>query len=257
MNKYSEIIKKLINKLNFKIESKNSWYKRNEHSVAEMSQKELETVKKISNFSMTTPANHWAIIQSIKHISENNLAGDLVECGIFKGGNIILFKILADQMNLKKKIYAYDTFEGMPQPGEKDFDLKNISAQKHFKEYSDKNIKWCYSSLDEVISNINSFDKEYLKDILLIKGKVEDTLNYEKNLPEKISLLRLDTDFYDSTRIELEILYPKLVPGGILIIDDYGHWKGSKRAVDEYFDLSKKFFWFHRIDYASRLLIKK
>lgn len=103
MNKYSEIIKKLINKLNFKIESKNSWYKRNEHSVAEMSQKELEIVKKISNFSMTTPANHWAIIQSIKHISENNLAGDLVECGIFKGGNIILFKILADQMNLKKK----------------------------------------------------------------------------------------------------------------------------------------------------------
>ncbi len=257
MNKYSEIIKKLINKFNFKIESKNSWYQRNEHRVAEMSQKELEIVKKISDLSMTTPANHWAIIQSIKHISLNKIPGDLVECGIFQGGNIILFKILADEMGLKKKIYGYDTFDGMPEPGEKDFDLKDISAHKHFKEYKDMNIKWCYSNLEEVRSNICSFDENYLKDILLIKGKVEESLNNEKNLPEKISLLRLDTDFYESTKIELEKLYPKLVSGGILIIDDYGHWKGSKKAVDEYFNLSKEFFWFHRIDYASRLLIKK
>ena len=78
----------------------------------------------------------------------------------------------------------------------------------------------------------------------------------KKNLPEKISLLRLDTDFYESTKIELEILFPKLQPGGVLIIDDYGHWKGSKKAVDEYFELEKNFYWFHRIDYASRLLIK-
>jgi O-methyltransferase len=66
--------------------------------------------------------------------------------------------------------------------------------------------------------------------------------------------LRLDTDFYSSTKIELEILYPRLVKGGVLIIDDYGSWEGSKRAVDEYFKNEK--VWLHYIDNDSRLLIK-
>ena len=70
MNKYSEILKKIINKFNFKIEHKNSWYKRNEHFIAEINDDELKIIKQISNYSMSTPANHWAIIQSIKHISQ-------------------------------------------------------------------------------------------------------------------------------------------------------------------------------------------
>ena len=257
MNKYSEIIKKLINKFNFKIEHKNSWYKRNEHLIAEISQIELDIIKSISNYSMSTPANHWAIIQSIKHISKNNIDGDFVECGVWKGGNIILFKLISDLLKLNKNIYAFDTFEGMPEPGEKDFDLKNIDAKKTFDKYKNKDIKWCYSTLDEVKSNIKSFNANYIETYNFVKGKVEETLNDEKNLPNKISLLRLDTDFFDSTKKELEVLFPKLVSGGVLIIDDYGHWKGAKKAVDQYFELDKNFLWLHRIDYASRLLIKK
>ena len=257
MNKYSEIIKKLINKFNFKIEHKNSWYKRNEHFIAEISQSEIDIIKSISNYSMSTPANHWAIIQSIKHISKNNIDGDFVECGVWKGGNIILFKLILDLLKLNKNIYAFDTFEGMPEPGEKDFDLKNIDAKKTFDKYKNKDIKWCYSTLDEVKSNIKSFNANYIETYNFVKGKVEETLNDEKNLPNKISLLRLDTDFFDSTKKELEVLFPKLVSGGVLIIDDYGHWKGAKKAVDQYFELDKNFLWLHRIDYASRLLIKK
>ena len=257
MNKYSEILKKFINKFNFKIEHKNSWYKRNEHLIAEISDDELKIIKQISNFSMSTPANHWAIIQSIKHISQNHIEGDIVESGVWKGGNLILFKIFLDKYNLKKKIFAFDTYEGMPHPGEKDFDLKNINAKKIYDDYNKKNIKWCYSTLEDVKSNINFFNRNYLKSFNFIKGKVENTLDLPENLPEKISLLRLDTDFFESTKKELEVLYPRLVPGGILIIDDYGHWKGSKKAVDEYFKLDNNFLWFHRIDYASRLLIKK
>ena len=74
------------------------------------------------------------------------------------------------------------------------------------------------------------------------------------NLPEKISLLRLDTDFYNSTKIELEILYPKLINDGFLIIDDYGHWKGSRKAVDDYFNNKKPFI--HIVDETCRLIIK-
>ena len=90
-----------------------------------------------------------------------------------------------------------------------------------------------------------------------VKGKVEQTLDSEKNIPKKISLLRLDTDFYESTKKEMEVLYPRLQNKGVLIIDDYGHWKGSKRAVDDYFKNDLNFKFFHRIDYASRLYIKE
>jgi len=257
MNKYREIIKNIINKFNFKIEHKNSWYKRNEHYIAEISNLELEILKNISYYSMSTPANHWAIIQSIKHIKENSIKGDLVECGVWRGGNLVLFKKLIDQYKLDKSIFAFDTFEGMPEPTGDDYDLKNIKAQQIYDNYKNKDIKWCYSTLEEVKKNILKFYPEINKSFKFIEGKVENTLKNPENLPNEISLLRLDTDFYESTKVELEILYPKLSQGGVLIIDDYGHWKGSKKAVDEYFNLENNFEWFHRIDYASRLYIKK
>ena len=75
----------------------------------------------------------------------------------------------------------------------------------------------------------------------------------EKNIPKKISILRLDTDFYESTKIELEILYARLETSGVLIIDDYGNYKGARKAVDEYFKI-KPFLIY--LDHTSRLLIK-
>tara|TARA_B100000242_G_scaffold289171_1_gene258556 strand:+ start:308 stop:1081 length:774 start_codon:yes stop_codon:yes gene_type:complete len=257
MNKISETIKNFLNKYNFKIEHANSWYKRNEHRIAEISSDELKILKDISNYSMSTPANHWAIIQSMKHIKENKIKGDLVECGVWRGGNLILFKKMIKKLNLEKKIFAFDTFEGMPEPSKNDYDLKNINAEKIYENYKKKDLKWCFSDINEVKKNINKFFKNEIECFNFIKGKVEETLKNEENLPENISLLRLDTDFYESTKKELEILYPRLNYGGVLIIDDYGHWKGSRKAVDEYFNLEKDFLWFHRIDYASRLFIKK
>ena len=104
---------------------------------------------------------------------------------------------------------------------------------------------------------MSKFDKNYQNNLVFVKGKVEQTLEDEKNIPKKISLLRLDTDFYESTKKEMEILYPRLQNKGVLIIDDYGHWKGSKKAVDDYFKNDLNFKFFHRIDYASRLYIKE
>lgn len=108
-------------------------------------------------------------------------------------------------------------------------------------------------SLEEVKKNI--IKNTNIDNILLIKGKVENTLKIQKNLPKKISILRLDTDFYESTKIELETLFPRLVKRGVLIIDDYGYWKGSKKAVDEYFGDYRPFL--HYVDHSCRLLIKK
>ena len=83
---------------------------------------------------------------------------------------------------------------------------------------------------------------------------MEKTLKIKKNLPKKISILRLDTDWYASTRVELDILFPLLQKNGILIIDDYGAWSGSKKAVDSYF--SKKNLTMFKIDISGRLIIK-
>ena len=87
--------------------------------------------------------------------------------------------------------------------------------------------------------------------IQFVSGMVEQTLLKQK--PEKVALLRLDTDWYESTKCELEQLFPRLVPGAVLIIDDYGHWDGCRRAVDEYFEQHQVRMLLNRIDYTARI----
>lgn len=89
---------------------------------------------------------------------------------------------------------------------------------------------------------------------IILKGKVEDTI--PNVLPDTISLLRLDTDWYESTKHELTYLYPKLTKKGILLIDDYGYWQGSKKAVDEYIEEEKLSIFLNRIDLSGRLAVK-
>jgi O-methyltransferase len=88
----------------------------------------------------------------------------------------------------------------------------------------------------------------------LVPGRVEETLAFD--LPDQIALLRLDTDWYESTKVSLEQLYPRLVPGGVLIIDDYGHWQGCRKAVDDYFYKTDQKILLQRIDYTGRIGIK-
>lgn len=195
---------------------------------------------------MTNFERMWALIQSFHHVKQESLIGDFVECGVWKGGNIILLKKLIEKFNLKKNIYGFDTFEGMVKPGFYDVNYKNKSANP-----IEIGIAMC--SLENVKKNI--IKNTNSDNIFLIKGKVENTLRNKNNLPKKISILRLDTDFYESTKIELEILFPRLVKGGILIVDDYGYWKGAQKAVDEYFGNYRQFL--HYVDHSCRLLIKK
>ena len=203
---------------------------------------------------MTGKKRMFLLTQAILHVKNKNLDGDFVECGVWKGGNILLFNLLKDFYKLKKTIFAYDTFTGMPSPHDIDVTYKGTSAQllmkKIIKKEGESNIH-CFSSLDLVKKNI--FKHSNLSNIRFIEGEVEKTLLFKKNLPKKISILRLDTDFYTSTKIELEILYPRLVSGGILIIDDYGYWRGCRQAVDEYFHNQK---WLHIVDQTCRYLIK-
>jgi hypothetical protein len=107
--------------------------------------------------------------------------------------------------------------------------------------------------LDEVRGNV--FSTGYPKDkIHFIEGKVENTIPL--NMPRKIALLRLDTDWYQSTKHELIHLFPLLQRNGVLIIDDYGHWEGARKAVDEYVSGNSICILLNRIDYTGRIAIR-
>jgi hypothetical protein len=149
----------------------------------------------------------------------------------------------------------YDTFEGMSEPGEEDKDP--IGGNAHdiwLKLKNEDKSGWCVSSLEEVKNNLLSTN--YPNSLLhYIVGMVENTI--QVNLPsENVSLLRLDTDWYMSTKHEMDYLFPRLVKNGILIIDDYGHWEGAKKAIDEYVNHHKIIMFLQKVDYTARIAIK-
>jgi O-methyltransferase len=229
--------------------------------IPEITESEKEMIATSLQYSMTNPERMWAIVQSMKYLVSKKIEGDVVECGVWKGGNILLFTLLLEFFNVKKPVWAYDTYEGMSLPTDNDVDFRGTHSKEllvkapRIAEEGTHNI-WCYSTLDEVVGNVQRHAQS-VDAIRFIKGKVEETLMDEKNLPDKISLLRIDTDWYESTKKCLEVLYPRLVSGGVLILDDYGHWKGSRKAFDEYFAERGEKPFLHRVDYTCRLMIKE
>ncbi|MBI1344182.1 MAG: macrocin O-methyltransferase [Terrimonas sp.] len=205
-------------------------------------------------YTMTSMERLYSLYQSVIYILDHNIPGDFVECGVWKGGSSMMMALTLLQRNATdRSIFLYDTFEGMSAPTENDITFSGQDAEKllQSQEKDDDHSIWCYSPLENVQGNLKSTGYPSEK-LFFIKGKVEITLH--QNLPAEISLLRLDTDWYESTKIELEMLYPLLKKGGVLIIDDFGHWEGAKKAVLEYF--KEKMPILHRIDNTGRITIK-
>ncbi|WP_440613970.1 TylF/MycF/NovP-related O-methyltransferase [Candidatus Pelagibacter sp. HIMB1748] len=249
INALKSLISKALGKMGYSVINHNQ-------KIVELSKKDDELINLVKNYSMTPKIRIYNLLQALRHIKIKKIEGDYVECGVWKGGNILLFKkFLENEDSSLRNIYAFDTFQGMTDPDENDIEIssKDTATKLLQKDKNKKTNVWGICSLDQVKKNISKHTKD-LRNIYFVKGAVEKTLNENKNIPEKISLLRLDTDWYQSTKKELEVLYKKVSIGGIIIIDDYGHWGGSKKAVDEFF--SDKFVWMHYVDYACRLIIK-
>jgi O-methyltransferase len=199
----------------------------------------------------------YSLYKAVNYVIQNNIAGDFIECGVWKGGSALLIaKMLAYKKITNRKVILYDTYEGMSEPSENDKDYAGINASELLEKAS-INIQesvWCYSSFEEVKNNL-ALSGLHEECIIMIKGKVEDTIPLQ--LPTtQIALLRLDTDWYESTKHELKYLYPLLVKDGVLIIDDYGHWEGCRKAVDEYFAENNVALLLNRIDNTGRIAIK-
>lgn len=212
--------------------------------------------EEVHSYTMTSVERGFSLFKAVEYIVKNNIPGDLVECGVWKGGSCML---IAKALNLfgdsDRKIYLYDTYEGMPEPTEEDVISWNgrsvLEKWEEDKSGTKDNFGSWAVGLEEVKVNVLGTGYPENK-FVFVPGDVAHTLKDIK--PDKISLLRLDTDWYASTVEELETLYPLLVEKGVLIIDDYGHFDGARKAVDEYFEDSPILL--NRIDYTGRIGIK-
>ncbi len=201
--------------------------------------------KKCEPYSMIGVDAFYNIFKSVEYITKNKLAGDFVECGVFLGGAAMaVAEFLAYFEGIKRKIFLYDTFEGFPD-NTKDYDVRGNEVKFHrhenFRDVVERNLASC------------EYDLEQFE---IIPGCVEDTLAVASNLPERISYLRLDTDYYESTKVEFHVLYPRLVARGICTIDDYGTFQGAQRATDEYLAECDYFPMTFRINSGVRVLVK-
>ena len=216
----------------------------------------VDTYQRVKQYTMTTPERIASLCTAVNYLVKNKIEGDFVECGVWRGGSTMAaIDTLIKSGDKSREIYLYDTYEGMSEPTEYDKVFTGTAADELMNTSSreDATSVWCYSALEEVQHNVGSL--KYPSDsIHYVKGKVEDTI--PQTIPKKIALLRLDTDWYESTAHELKYLYPLLVPGGVIIIDDYGHWEGARKAVDEYIENEKLPLLLNRIDYTGRIGVR-
>jgi len=213
----------------------------------------IDVIQKVKPFTQTSVDRLSALCEAVKYVVNNQIPGDMVECGVWRGGSMMavahMLLLLEDN---NRHLYLFDTFEGMTEPSAADISLNGISALNLLdsNQRDDQNSVWCYAPLEQVEAKM--IDVGYdSKKIHFVKGKVEDTI--PEQAPKAIAVLRLDTDWYESTRHEMEHLFPRLSPGGVIIIDDYGHWQGARKAVDEYIQENKVKILLNRIDYTGRI----
>jgi hypothetical protein len=228
---------------------------RDARALADLSTADRQIVERVAPYTMTGPERRASLIGAIDHLVRHRIEGDIVECGVWRGGSMMAAALaLMARGDTTRRLWLYDTFEGMSAPTEADRGIDGASAQSKLERAPRDAPVWAVASRADVEANLASTGYPP-KRIRFVPGKVEDTLPAAR--PDRIALLRLDTDWYESTRHELAHLYPRLARHGVLLIDDYGHWQGARRAVDEYFAASAEPVFLHRVDYTARLVVKQ
>lgn len=217
----------------------------------------LELYELCRDATMTSIERMHALWTAARHIAESGLPGDFVECGVWRGGSVMLMALtLLRHGDASRDLWLYDTFAGMTAPSPDDVQAMSGRAaadilREHQRTADDP--FWGIASRAAVEENLRRTGYPFER-LRFIEGDVTATL--PASAPDRIALLRLDTDWYTSTRHELEHLYPRLASGGVLIIDDYGYWRGARKATDEYLSTLHPRPLLHRIDYTGRIGVK-
>jgi hypothetical protein len=206
---------------------------------------------------MTSSERLWSLLRAVDYVVGQPVEGDFVECGVWRGGSVMaMARRLRELDAADRTLWLYDTYEGMTPPTAEDVEATSGTTAQQLldtTEVGDGNNVWCVAGIDDVRTNVTStgYPTELLR---FIAGDVAVTLN--ESVPDRIALLRLDTDWYESTRVGLEVLYPRLAIGGVCILDDYGHWQGARKAVDDYFEQQGFRPLMNPIDFSGRIFLK-
>jgi O-methyltransferase len=193
---------------------------------------------KIKSITGVPWQGYYTIWEAVRYICAHKIQGNFVECGVQNGaGLVVMASAISKFEGHRRQIYGYDTFEGMSEPSEQDY-MQNLVPASVILESSperDGFKDFCYGPINTVRENLNNLCNYPSENFVLIKGKVEETIPNPNSEKSAIALLKLDTDWYESTKHELVYLYPKLSRLGVLIVDDYGCWQGSRKATEEFF----------------------
>lgn len=215
----------------------------------------VKIIERTLEFTRTSQERVFQLVEALRYVTAANIPGSIVECGVWRGGSMMAAALaLLDLGKRDRVLQLFDTFEGMTPPTAADVSASGEAAEGKFRATQRANgSNWQYASLEDVKANMLSTGYDPAN-IQFIQGPVEQTL--PERAPEQIAVLRLDTDWYESTLHEMRHLYPRLARGGILIIDDYGSWQGCRKAVDEYFQEQNLHVFLGRVDSSCRILVK-
>jgi hypothetical protein len=217
---------------------------------------QITIIKTVQPYTLTSAERLFSLTEAVHYITRRNIPGSVVECGVWRGGSMMAVALSLMQLNsIDRELYLFDTFAGMPRPTPEDIHHTGAAAIAAFEKLQtgEDSSGECAASLSDVQSAMRQTGYDPRK-IHYVKGKVENTI--PQQAPETIALLRLDTDWYQSTKHELEHLFPRLSRHGILIIDDYGDWQGARKATDEYIAAHAPSLFLSRIDYTGRIALK-
>lgn len=218
---------------------------------SDFSPEDYRMIREVESYTQTSPERILALVRSVEYVVKHGIPGGIVECGVWRGGSMMaVAKALLRAGVRDRDLYLYDTFEGMAPP-------TALDVSRWGGDASGKSTGGIFEmnavSLEEVERAMFSVGYDAAR-IHFIKGKVEDTI--PAAAPGAIALLRLDTDWYESTKHEMKHLFPILSRGGVLILDDYGEWQGARTAVDEYFERNRVQILLNRIDHTGRIAVK-
>lgn len=252
MKRYEQMVDSAVRRLGFQISRTSS---AQERLPIEAAPADAALIASLRPYTMTSAERLWSLITAVTYVVDEQLPGDFAECGVWRGGSIMAMAQQLMRLGVTdRRIWLYDTFAGMTAPTMEDVVAVTGESAAHMMsttEIGDGNNVWAQASRADVEANLASTGYP-TENFVLVEGDVAQTLR--QSVPSEVSLLRLDTDWYESTKIGLEVLYPRLVVGGVCILDDYGHWEGARKAVDEYFAGHRPFM--HPIDYSGRVFVK-
>jgi O-methyltransferase len=218
---------------------------------------DMAIIERVRAFTATSPERLIGLIDAVNYVVRNKIPGAFVECGVWRGGSMMAVAFaLMRREDISRDLFLFDTYEGMPPPTEADIKFDGVPAGDVLgrkRPSENRECDWCVARLEDVQANLYSTGYPHER-LHFIKGRVEESI--PGKAPATVAVLRLDTDWYESTVHELTHLYPRLATNGVLIIDDYGHWLGARKAVDEYFSGQSFAPLLNRLDYTGRIAIK-